>query len=168
MKAAVMCLVIFVSSRVYAYSCPLDLYQSKKIQKIYDFIESIKSQKVLYNCDIEITLCEKNDVVDLTAPLAELYVRDGLGREKYLPVTFSDKNLKQGFKYVINNKILYYEKVDKNYEEVFGRTEFQRLEIGLSKSGIRSMELGTYSTNKKLKQPNGNQSEWIICKSKTD
>lgn len=154
-----------LSLQAMAYSCPNYLKENSKALKVLDFIKSRQGQFTLGSCQVEIITCEEWEETNTLTPVAEILIIDRLGREAYMVLNYPQKETSFfSTKTQLNKKMLHYEKVDKLYEQEFGRTEATRFEMILDSDGkFKKIELGLYSTYKKLNQANGNDSMWIVC-----
>jgi hypothetical protein len=153
MKTWILPALLF-SSVAGAYTCPPSM--TDKQSKLQQWLEPWRGVHEMPGCRVEITVCAPGGEEDTGAVLAEVYVTDDKGREAYLPLTYADSaKIETRARYY--PRTLNYLKRDKFREEEYGRTETSRLEITLARdrSGIKSLDLGLYATNKPLR--------WFNC-----
>lgn len=167
MRYFVLCLMMFVEVQAWAYPCPATFRQDPQAQETVQWLSRFGGQTDFPNCHIEITTCDPGELGPEQAPLAELYIVDAKGREAYLPISLvAEGTPKIETSIRLRERSLYYIKKDRFEEPEFGRTEAYRLEIRTEPKDLqvlRGLDLGTYSTNKKIHTPDGNQSRWYNC-----
>jgi len=156
---------IFFSCWTYAYPCPSVVSQDENAKALHDWLVRFKGQFDMPGCHVEILACDAS-VTDDHSLIGEVYIIDADKREAYVPVAYV-KSQPAKLKTVVDasRRIINYIKVDRYYEPEFGDTEIAQLELRVDqKTGqLRRLDIGTYSTNKALHQPNGNQSRWYNC-----
>lgn len=159
-------LSIFWAFQAQAYNCPPELKTSEKAQKTLEWLTKFQDVKELHGCQLEIVPCE-NEGEQEGAPVGEIFLVDQQGREAYLQLDFPPEAEDKVHVRVISNKrTLNYKKTDRYYEEENGRTEIWQLEMRTlweDQDTLNVLELGIYSTNNQLDQPNGNDSHWYTC-----
>lgn len=165
MKTIIFMIIIANSIGVMAYSCPNYIKLNPKAMKALEFMQKRQGQFMLGKCKVEVVVCEGWEETETTLPIAEVLVLDSLGREAYATIVYPQTETAYlSTKTEMNKYMIHYEKTDKFFEEEFGRTEALRLEmIAAGPSNFARIEMGLYSTHKKLNGPDGNESEWFIC-----
>lgn len=166
MKILICLLVSVICGTSWAYSCPEDFETNKKKKAFHSWLQRFEGHLSMKGCEIEITLCNPNEGGDQHSMIGEIYVVDSHDREVYLPLNLVEKgNPKIRTSLEAHPRTLFYIKYDYYFEEEYGKTESYRLDIRLErKTGqIKSIDLGTYSTKKKVKSENGNESRWYNC-----
>jgi hypothetical protein len=132
---------------------------------LYSWLSRFKGQFDMPGCHVEIVACDPSSLDD-NSLIGEVYIVGTDKREAYIPVAYI-KTQPAELKTVVDasKRIVNYIKVDRYYEPEFGKTEIAQLELRVDqKTGaLRRLDIGTYSTNKALHQPNGNQSRWYNC-----
>lgn len=165
-KIVVSIFFLFLGSKTWAYSCPHNWALNPEAVELHGWLQSLKGLRDLQNCQLEITACDPAQPEGIGSNLGEVFIVDSANREVYLPVSFVKDKVGHLTTMIKTSPFrLNYVKYDRYFEAEFGRTEAYRLSIRLhSKTGlIRSVDLGTYSTHKKLNHANGNQSRWYNC-----
>lgn len=161
------CLLLITNHKAFAYPCPTDLERVPNKINLHQWLNRFVGIHEIPGCKLEIRTCDPQEEREDTQLLAEIYIVDSQNREVYLPlIAIAADNQKIDTEIEIYSRNLYYLKRDKFYEAELGRTETYRLGIVLSRdqSIIKSLDLGTYSTNKALRgRPDGNQSVWYNC-----
>lgn len=150
----------------WGYPCPRDLETSKDKKTLHDWLVRLRGHRMIEGCKIEVTACDATEPRSDSQILGEIYVVDFRNREAYLPLLIADrKNEKIQTQLKAYPNSFFYIKWDYYYENELGQTETYRLDIRMTRDGrgVRSLDLGTYSTNKALNQPNGNRSRWYNC-----
>ncbi len=160
-------ILLMINSQASAYPCPADLEQVANKLTLHNWISRFVGIHSLPGCTLEIRACDRQEPRSENQLLAEIYIVDSQNREVYLPmIVVPIQNPKIDTEMEIYSKNFYYLKRDKFYESEFGRTETYRLGISLNRdsSAIKTLDLGTYSTYKALRnRPDGNQSVWYNC-----
>ncbi len=162
----VLVLILLLHAPAWSYPCPADLESTKNKKVLHDWLMRLKGHRMIEGCQIEITACNPEEPRSNGQTLGELFLIDNRSREVYLPLTIAEpKDSKIRTSLEAYPKSFFYIKWDYYYEEEFGRTETYRLDIRMTKDGqgMRSLDLGTYSTNKALNGSDGNQSRWYNC-----
>jgi hypothetical protein len=172
MKTFLILLAALTSIQTLAYPCPADLVQNKKKKSLHDWLSRIEGTHHIKGCSVEVTLCNPNEPPTDNQILAEVFVRARRQREAYLPITVAAKSDRKIQTQIQSySRTLVYEKRDLYYEKELGREEFYQLEVVFKSPSSRDIEyldLATYSTNKALNMPDGNQSRWYNCGSTAD
>lgn len=170
MRSLLIFCLLLITTKAFAYPCPVDLEQVPNKINLHQWLNRFVGIQDLPGCKLEIRTCDPQEERSDVQVLAEIYIVDAQNREVYLPIIVaSADNQKIDTEIEIYSRNLYYLKRDKFYEEELGRTETYRLGINLNRdqSLIQSLDLGTYSTNKALRnRPDGNQSVWYNCGSR--
>jgi hypothetical protein len=167
MKSLLFILIISIFRCAGANSCPNYFQSNSKAMASLEFLSRFNGSFELGSCKVEIVMCEGWEETSKTLPLAEVLITDKRGREGYVSIVFpqeESKYLKTTTK--LSDRLFHYEKKDRFYEEVYGRTEVDRFEMRTEyddHNQLKKMELGIYSTNFQLNQPNGNDSVWYNC-----
>lgn len=148
----------FFTGSAWAYHCPTEMTaQQEELRK---WFEPLRGTYEIRNCRVEITVCAPESGEEANPIVAEVYIVDHRGREAYLPLNLADSQ-KISARAEFYRRTLFYIKRDKYYETEFGRTETSRLQIVLDENGIKSLDLGMYATNKRLRGPSA--SRWYNC-----
>ena len=150
-----------------AYHCPPAVQDNPQALQTQEWLQQFKGLQELHGCEIEIEVCETGEVGAKSNPVGEIFLTDSRGREAYLLLDFPEKELKKVRVRTIHSpRLLQYKKQDRHYEDVNGRVEHWQLEMrtlwGDSET-LDVLELGIYTTNDQLNQPNGNDSYWFVC-----
>lgn len=159
-----------ITASVYAYVCPEGFFENSKALNAHAFLSDLSFDSHTFKnnqCELEIILCDASSGVEgpSSHPIAELVLKDSIGRSNYMALNLTSNEINQHSKFLVNESTLYYEKKDTNYEVEFGRTEYERLEFRRGRyNELLLVEMGVYSTNNQLNHPNGNDSEWFVCK----
>lgn len=167
MRSLLIACLLLLNIKAFAYPCPVDLERVPNKINLHRWLSRFVGIHEMPGCKLEIRTCDPQEERKDNQLLAEIYIVDAQNREVYLPmIATSVDNQKIDTEIEIYSRNLYYLKHDKFYESELGRTETYRLGITLNRdqSMIKSLDLGTYSTNKALRgRPDGNQSVWYNC-----
>ncbi len=167
MKTLIFILCLVGPHILLAYNCPSTIMESKKAQTLYKWMNRFSTTKTLNGCELEITVCEPLLPANETAPIAEILVKTADQRWAYLSVDVphqADQRYKTTVK--ASSRAIYYKKEDRYFEPINGKTEVWQFELRTNwddKSQLEYLELGLYTTNSQLNQPNGNDSHWFNC-----
>jgi hypothetical protein len=166
MKFLPFLLALFVQG-AYGSSCPLYVQSNPKAVAAMEFLNRFQGRFSLGKCQVEILACEGWEDTIQALPIAEVLITDDKGREAYVAIAFP-KEESEYFNTTtrVSERRFHYEKKDRFYEQVYGRTEVTRFEMRTEfddKNELRKMDMGIYSTNFQLNQANGNDSEWFNC-----
>ena len=165
MRLFVFILLFSLSSN--AYYCPTYIDSNSEAAKAHQWLNEYKGVTELHGCNVEITVCEKSDKINNTAPIGEILIQTPDGREAYLFLDFPDENTPElHTKVKTSKRAFHFYKKDRFYEEENGRTEVWRFEIRTlweDPKILNVLELGVYTTNSNLNQSNGNESHWFVC-----
>ena len=167
MKRIVIFLVMLYCNNIFAYACPADLKVNSDAQKVYDLLEKYKNIVEFKDCKIFINLCDKDKVSENQKILAEVLIKNKSGFSGYIPIMIFNKEFKP-YRYEIEEykHSFKYMLFDKLNEERDGPLQMWDLRFvyGEDQHNLEKIELGVYSANRQLNQPNGNDSRWYICK----
>ena len=127
MKQLILIIIFFTPFVLKAYSCPRYLGTNQKAREVHTWLKKLSAQTELHGCKIEIVSCEEGEKNNETAPIGEVLIQTEDGREAYLSFDFPSNDISKFTTLVRSRKnSLYYEKKDRYYEEINGRTEVWR------------------------------------------
>lgn len=150
-----------------AYPCPGVVQAEPQAGQLQAWMARWQGRMQVGECQVEITACDLNQGAGSSSTIGEIYIVDKEGREAYLPLSWIGAGHSEGKTQLeMYEKRLSYVKYDYVFEDEYGRTEAYRLDmrVNLDTGSIRTIDLGTYATRKKLHMPDGNQSRWYNCK----
>ncbi|MBX3022676.1 MAG: hypothetical protein KF799_13470 [Bdellovibrionales bacterium] len=167
MNKLILFLMTMASVSVLAYPCPKAIETDPQTIGAKRWLERFQGQHQMRGCQVEITVCNEQEPHVVGGPLAEVYILDEAGREAYLPlVPVAEDTPRMQASMQIHRRSLYYLKKDSFHEPELGRTEVYRLELKTEWDNLdkfNHVSLGTYSTNRRLRHRNGNESRWYNC-----
>ncbi len=141
-----------------AYNCPSQLTSEQEELRLW--LHPWGGVHEIQNCRVEITVCTKGKGDDFSQVVAEIFIKDAKGREAYVPLTLGQSDKIEAHA-AIYPRTMYYIVRDKYFEAENGRSETIRLEMVVAKDGIKSLDIGQYATNKRLRGPSA--SRWYNC-----
>jgi len=165
----ILLLIFFLFSSVgYAYSCPEYLKKNEQALQVFNFLKQHKNLNEFKGCQILITTCDENNSSGNQNIIGEVLIKNKSGYVGYIPIMFFEKKFRAYSSRIEEYKnSLTYMLFDEVYEKMYGKFQMWDLRFVYKNNNpkdINKIELGIYSENRRLEQPNGNNSRWYVCR----